>query len=180
MLQNIVKGAVTALLALACTIAFAGCASTHANVAHTPYATKGGMSAASIASHVRGCTNVTAVPLTMKDDPGLDSVATCKLEGHRVVFDAFSEDVVQSGNESINSVAGLNVAMWISAGPGWMAFTADDEGVLLAAEDSPDQIAYAFAHPNGDNAQPDLPGEKAVAHAITESLSGSVHYRAAS
>lgn len=171
-----------ALLGVACAVAavtLAGCSAGTPKPTPRPtaviYQTHGGQSAATLATHVHGCGDIQAVALTGTDDKGLQSVATCRIDGHIVVFDAFTTATTASGTETMSM---LPEQMWYTGGPGWMAFTADQEGIRLAAEDSTQLLQWQFAHPNGDGT-PDIAGEKDVANVILKSLSGHVEHQAA-
>jgi hypothetical protein len=132
-----------------------------------------GEDAASIASHIPGCTGLAAG--NSGGAAGLASTATCTLGGHLVVLDSFSEP---TGSNSISTMLAGNKAPTIYAdGGSWVAFAADQgataDQTTLQLQIKNDAGALLRESLNGDPYPPTSPdAQKVIADTVVKALGG--------
>lgn len=148
------------LVAAAAVVFLAGCSS-------QPFETHYGQSATAIASHIKGCTEVTAGKVGA-GAPDMSSTASCTLGERKVVIDTWSSAAAQAG--VLTLAKSDSREMYYASGTGWIALVSIDRTFEYELTKDEDKLLFE----SGETHLPDAAGEQSPAKQVAADLNGTL------
>lgn len=128
-----------------------------------------GENAATIASSIEGCSEVTAGNVG-GGGPGLASTATCTLDGRLVYVNSWMD---QPHGDLTQILKSDGAEMYYAKGEGWTVTAGSVPILQLQVTGNQDEL-QKLSMDATSGPDPDLPGQKASAESVARSLGGEV------